>query len=44
METAENKGFVYERGRGVLDEQEKILSVQSIPVQLPAKEFEKLLC
>lgn len=43
METAENKRFVYEFGKFVLDPQEKTLFVEGKPVHLPAKEFETLL-
>jgi len=43
METAENKRFVYEFGKFVLDPQEKTLFVEGVPVHLPAKEFETLL-
>ena len=43
MESTENKRFVYEFGRFVLDPQEKILRVDGVPVHLPAKEFETLL-
>ncbi|MDQ3749987.1 MAG: winged helix-turn-helix domain-containing protein [Acidobacteriota bacterium] len=43
METAENKRFVYEFGKFVLDPQEKTLFAEGIPVHLPAKEFETLL-
>src|SRR5688500_11422989 len=43
MEIAENKGFIYEFGKFVLDPQEKTLFVEGVPVHLPAKEFETLL-
>jgi TolB protein len=43
MERAENKRFVYEFGKFVLDPQEKTLFVEGLPVHLPAKEFETLL-
>lgn len=43
METAENKRFVYQFGRFVLDPQEKTLFVEGAPLHLPAKEFETLL-
>ena len=43
METAENKRFIYEFGKFVLDPQEKTLFVERVPVHLPAKEFETLL-
>lgn len=43
METSEDKGFVYEFGRFVLDPQEKTLLVDGVPLRLPAKEFETLL-
>lgn len=43
METAENKGFVYEFGRFVLDPKEKVLLVDGRPLRLPAKEFDTLL-
>ncbi|HUR98832.1 MAG TPA: winged helix-turn-helix domain-containing protein, partial [Pyrinomonadaceae bacterium] len=43
MESAENKGFVYEFGRFVLDPREKTLLVDGVPMHLPAKEFETLL-
>lgn len=43
METPENKKFVYEFGKFVLDPQEKTLFVEGKPVHLPAKEFETLV-
>ncbi|MBC7899862.1 MAG: winged helix-turn-helix domain-containing protein, partial [Saprospiraceae bacterium] len=43
METAENKRFVYEFGKFVLDPQEKTLFSDGLPLHLPAKEFETLL-
>ena len=43
METAENKRFVYQFGKFVLDPQEKTLFVEGASVHLPAKEFETLL-
>ena len=43
MESAENKRFVYEFGRFVLDPSEKTLLVDGVPIHLPAKEFETLL-
>jgi DNA-binding winged helix-turn-helix (wHTH) protein/TolB-like protein/Tfp pilus assembly protein PilF len=43
MESAENKGFVYEFGRFVLDPREKTLLIDGVPLHLPAKEFETLL-
>jgi two-component system, OmpR family, response regulator ResD len=43
METAENKRFIYEFGKFVLDPQEKTLFVEGLPVHLPAKEFETLI-
>lgn len=43
MEAAENKGFVYEFGRFMLDPQERTLFADGIPLHLPAKEFETLL-
>jgi Tol biopolymer transport system component/DNA-binding winged helix-turn-helix (wHTH) protein len=43
METVENKRFVYEFGKFVLDPQEKTLFVDGKAVHLPAKEFETLL-
>ncbi|MFN2392038.1 MAG: winged helix-turn-helix domain-containing tetratricopeptide repeat protein, partial [Pyrinomonadaceae bacterium] len=43
METAENKRFVYEFGKFVLDPQEKTLFADGKAIHLPAKEFETLL-
>ena len=43
MERAENKRFVYEFGRFVLDPHEKTLFVEGTPLHLPAKEFETLI-
>src|SRR5262245_52243591 len=43
METAENKRFVYEFGKFVLDPLEKTLFVEGKPLHLPAKEVETLL-
>ncbi len=43
METAENKRFVYEFGKFLLDPQEKTLFSDGVPLHLPAKEFETLL-
>src|SRR6478752_3880331 len=43
MESSENKRFVYEFGRFVLDPNEKTLLVDGEAVHLPAKEFETLL-
>jgi TolB-like protein/DNA-binding winged helix-turn-helix (wHTH) protein/Tfp pilus assembly protein PilF len=43
MESSENKRFVYEFGRFVLDPNEKTLLVDGDAVRLPAKEFETLL-
>src|SRR5687768_14595822 len=43
MEPAENKTFVYEFGRFVLNPAEKTLLVDGVPIHLPAKEFETLL-
>jgi DNA-binding winged helix-turn-helix (wHTH) protein/TolB-like protein/Tfp pilus assembly protein PilF len=43
METTENKRFVYEFGKFVLDPQEKTLFENGIALHLPAKEFETLL-
>lgn len=43
METAENKRFVYEFGRFLLDPREKTLFVDGKAIRLPAKEFETLL-
>ena len=43
MESSENKRFVYEFGRFVLDPAEKTLLVDGESVHLPAKEFETLL-
>ncbi len=43
MEAFENKGFVYEFGKFVLDPEEKTLFSNGTPLHLPAKEFETLL-
>jgi Tol biopolymer transport system component/DNA-binding winged helix-turn-helix (wHTH) protein len=43
METAENKKFIYQFGKFVLDPQEKTLFSDGAPLHLPAKEFETLL-
>ncbi len=43
METVENKRFVYEFGKFLLDPNEKTLFVNGEPIHLPAKEFETLL-
>ena len=43
METAENKGLVYEFGRFVLDPNERTLFSDGSPLHLPAREFETLL-
>ena len=43
METAENKRFVYQFGKFLLDPQEKTLLADGKPIRLPAKEFETLL-
>ena len=43
METTENKGFVYEFGKFVLDPKDKTLFADGAPLRLPAKEFETLL-
>ena len=43
METTENKRFIYEFGKFVLDPKEKTLFVDGKAVHLPAKEFETLL-
>ncbi|MGQ0541601.1 MAG: tetratricopeptide repeat protein [Blastocatellia bacterium] len=43
METAENKEFVYEFGKFVLDPSERTLFAEGIPLHMPAKEFETLL-
>src|SRR5687768_12502110 len=43
METAENKNFIYQFGKFVLDPQEKTLFSEGAPLHLPAKEFETLL-
>jgi TolB-like protein/DNA-binding winged helix-turn-helix (wHTH) protein len=43
METTENKRFVYEFGKFILDPQEKTLFENGIARHLPAKEFETLL-
>ena len=43
METGENKRFVYEFGKFVLDPKEKTLFADGVPLHLPAKEFETLL-
>ncbi len=43
METAENKRFVFTFGKFVLDPRERTLYAESVPVHLPAKEFDTLL-
>lgn len=43
MEEVENKGFVYEFGKFVLDPQEKTLFADGVSIHLPAKEFDTLL-
>ena len=43
MERVENKGFVYEFGKFVLDPKGKTLFSDGKPIHLPAKEFETLL-
>lgn len=43
MKTTENKKFVYEFGKFVLDPQEKTLFENGVALHLPAKEFETLL-
>lgn len=43
MQTADNKRFVYEFGKFLLDPKEKTLFSDGMPVSLPAKEFETLL-
>ena len=43
METLENKEFVYEFGRFVLNPRERLLSVDGKVIRLAAKEFETLL-
>ena len=43
MEKVENKGFVYEFGKFVLDPKGKTLFCDGKPIHLPAKEFETLL-
>lgn len=43
MEAADNKGFIYEFGRFVLDPGEKTLFADGQPVHLPAKEFDTLV-
>ncbi len=43
MEKVENKGFVYEFGKFVLDPKGKTLFSDGKPIHLPAKEFETLL-
>ena len=43
MEIADNKRFVYEFGRFVLDPEEKTLYADGVSQHLPAKEFETLL-
>jgi DNA-binding winged helix-turn-helix (wHTH) protein/TolB-like protein len=43
METPENKRFVYEFGKFMLDPREKTLFTDGAPLHLPAKEFETLL-
>ncbi len=42
MESLDNKAFVYEFGKFVLDPNEKTLFADGYPVHLPAKEFETL--
>jgi TolB-like protein/DNA-binding winged helix-turn-helix (wHTH) protein/Tfp pilus assembly protein PilF len=42
MESTENKRFVYEFGKFVLDPTEKTLLIDGVPIHLPAKEFETL--
>src|SRR5262245_13245125 len=43
MDKIENKGFVYEFGKFVLDPEGKTLFSGGKPIHLPAKEFETLL-
>lgn len=43
METTENKKFVYEFGKFLLDPNERTLFSDGVPLHLPAKEFETLL-
>jgi len=43
METAENKGFVYQFGKFVLDPADRTLFSDGVPLHLPAKEFDTLL-
>jgi DNA-binding winged helix-turn-helix (wHTH) protein/TolB-like protein len=43
MEDAENKSFIYQFGKFVLDPRNKTLFSDGEPVHLPAKEFETLL-
>lgn len=43
MEAAENKRFVYEFGKFVLDPNEKTLFSDGVPLHLPAKEFDTLV-
>ena len=43
METVENKRFVYEFGKFLLDPTEKVLFSDGRPLHLPAKEFDTLL-
>ncbi len=43
METDENKGFVYEFGKFVLDPKERTLYSDGVPLHLPAKEFDTLV-
>src|SRR3954470_4495111 len=43
MEVIENKRFVYEFGKFVLDLNERTLIVDETPIHLPAKEFDTLL-
>ncbi len=43
MEVVENKRFVYEFGKFVLDPEEKTLFSDGSPVHLPSKEFATLL-
>jgi DNA-binding winged helix-turn-helix (wHTH) protein/TolB-like protein/Tfp pilus assembly protein PilF len=43
METVDDKRFIYEFGKFVLDPQEKTLFSDGAPLHLPAKEYETLL-
>src|SRR5256885_6834557 len=43
MEMPENKGFVYEFGKFVLDPADRTLFADGLPLRLPAKEFDTLL-